>query len=148
MILSESVARFTEAVERGYEFSHQDSLLNVIFKYKISEEFKSDLAININSPGFLLFSSKSIVPLVLLAVMALASAASGEPSAPEVRVINSAATPSVDTCTPKVDESVRNILKLMSIDIWREACEKTVRLRQEPKLNGPGHVTPAVTARP
>jgi hypothetical protein len=142
MLLAEAIATLVESSQIGVDVSRFGHLWQLAVQPK-SAEYKSDLSININSPGSILFKSKSLVPLVFAAFFALASGVASAGEVPgSVTVVNSASTEETDLCTPQVDERVRAALQLMQIEVWREACERSVRLRQQPEMVGRSTVSP------
>lgn len=145
MLLAEAIASLVELSETGGSGAQANHLWQLAVRPK-SAAFKTDLSININSPGSFLFKSVSLVPLVFAALFAVSSNGSFAADIPtSVTVINSASTPETDLCTPKVDERVRSALQLMQIEVWRDACQRSVRLRQQPEMVGQSRVAPSQT---
>ena len=141
-ILVEAIAALLSFIETGSTDEIENRLLEIAGRAK-EGIYESDLAININSPGSILFKSKSIVPLMFAAIFALASAANAEQRQPgRIKIVNSLAPPEHDACTPKVDERVRAALNLMQIEVWREACRQSRRLREQPQMDGTSRIVP------
>ncbi|WP_420479966.1 hypothetical protein [Brevundimonas sp. FT23028] len=86
-------------------------------------EVVPDLAININSPGNLTIYSQRLVPLVIAALLALALSGAAPLNPADIEVVNSAAGATAE-CTAAVDESVKDILRIMGYDRWKETCDQ------------------------
>lgn len=114
-------------------FSVEDAVLRELGKF--SPDFRS----NVNSPGFLQYTSDTIIPLVASALFALAvtvgPAAAQAAKDQTVTIGNSKAGPG-DQCTAQVSESVLTQLKLLELDQWAKACELARKVHQNAGLTG------------
>jgi hypothetical protein len=141
IILAESVARIVQEIDGGGDISRYSHLLDLAISQR-DTEYKFDLSMNINSPGSILSKSGTLIVLVFAALLPLLQIANADEGIPSVKVINTGSGLEHDPCTPQVDAQVQKALEFMQIQVWREACERSVRLRQNPQMQG------AATAKP
>lgn len=102
-------------------------------------EFSPDLRSNVNSPGFLQYRSKNIIPLVASALFALAVTVGPEAHAAAVGqtvTIGNSRAPSGDQCTATVAESVMTQLRLMELDQWAQACVMARKIHDRAGMKG------------
>jgi hypothetical protein len=142
IVLSEAVANMVAACENPGGLSGFSSLVQLAVSQRAAE-YQSNLSININSPGSILTQSLSIVPLVFAALFSLFQTAQADDKIPTATVVNSVERQIADHCAPKVDSAVQTILSTMQIEVWREACERSVRLRNNPQMQGVARALPA-----
>jgi hypothetical protein len=135
IILAESIAKIVQEIESGGDISQYRNLLELAVS-KREEIYKANLSININSPGSILSKSNKVIVLVFSALLSLMQIANAEEGIPSVKVINTGSGHENDACTPHVDIQVQKALEFMQIEVWREACERSVRLRQNPQMQG------------
>jgi hypothetical protein len=86
-----------------------------------NQEWIPDLTSNINSPGAFRFIHNTVAPLVLAALMALASSGDAATGA-EFRFVNSSSK-SDTSCVVQVDASVRDTLTMIGIEEWQKKCD-------------------------
>jgi hypothetical protein len=141
IILAESIAQIVQEIDKGRDISEYRGLLDLAVSRK-EPPYKIDLSININSPGSILSKSNTLVVLVFAALLPLLQTANGSDDIPSVKVVNTAAGLEHDPCTPQVSERIAKALQFMQIEVWREACERSVSLRDNPQMQG------VATARP
>jgi hypothetical protein len=137
----------SEATARMVEFLDTKSTVEIISLIAAavaprSPSYQTEMSVNINSPGAFLLKAGQITPLVLSVLLAVAGEAGAADGAnpPQVRVINSGSTEGDDPCTAQVDERVRSLLNMMGMEAWREACQRSRRLRENPRLEGTARV--------
>jgi hypothetical protein len=147
IVLAEAIAQIVAESDGGRDISTFPRLVALALSDRM-ELYKTNLTININSPGSFLSQSASIVPLVFCAMLSLFQSANAADAIPQVNVVNSLAADPSDACTPAVDSQVRHALEFMQIEVWREACERSVRLRQSTQMQGVAKTLPVVTEPP
>lgn len=112
----------------------EESLSELIDEVDIPEDRRSDLAININSPGSVLMRAIAQTPLIALALFPMASAelsyAQAKEAVIKVRTVGGAA----DGCSGQVADSVRQILENLGAAKWRKACLIAKRAESETTL--------------
>ncbi|WP_338244178.1 hypothetical protein [Aurantiacibacter hainanensis] len=89
----------------------------------LTEAQRSDLSININSPGEILMRALGLSPLIGLALFPLAANGVPYEQALEAQVHIATLGGAVDDCTAQVQSSVKTILEAMGSDRWIKACE-------------------------
>jgi hypothetical protein len=111
--------------------------------FQNSGEYIAKLQINVNSPGDISLASKVITPLVASVLFLLAvevgSLAKLEAENGTLILRNSKAATG-DVCTAKVHESAIQILKLLDLDDWPEACEHAQEVAKKTGLKSPARV--------
>lgn len=117
--LSSSPENFIEALS----YAKSVSIAALLDSSNLSEEMRSDLSININSPGDIIMAAKRFAPLVGLVLFQLASMGVSYNDALAVEAQMTVLGGAVDGCTAQIDSSVRNIIQAMGADRWLDACE-------------------------
>lgn len=97
------------------------------------------LSVNVNSPGFMVILSKVTVPLVASAFLALTTFPAEDTWASlnndTLKIVNSV-SPTSDPCSPPVADQVRDQLRLMGFERWREMCRKAQLIRNNTGIKG------------
>jgi hypothetical protein len=120
-------------------FSVEDAVFRELGKF--SPDFRS----NVNSPGFLQYTSDTIIPLVASALFALAvtvGPAASQAAKDKMITIGNSRAPAGDVCTAQVSESVLTQLKLLELDQWAKACEIARKIHESAGLTGTATVKP------
>jgi hypothetical protein len=152
MLLAEAVAKLVEEIERSGDISKYNSLLELASSQR-DEKYEIDLSININSPGSILSKSTTTVALALAALLSIAQVASAEDGKPAVKIVNTSSGNTSsgaddDKCTPEIDIKVRTMIEFMQMAVWKDACERSRKLRENPRMQGVATVHPDVQQLP
>lgn len=111
--------------------------------FKNSGDYIPKLQINVNSPGDISLVSRLITPLVASVLFLLAvdvgPSARAEAQNGTLILRNSKAADN-DPCTAKVFESSMEILKLLGLDEWPEACQRAQEVAKKTGLRSPARV--------
>lgn len=111
------------AVEAGYEGEELDLAAAIRWLEKRTD-LVPELTQNINSPGFQRLYSSNLAPLVIGALLTMAtcgeaSIVAGNPSMP--MVVNSA-TKSANPCAIEVADRAARAMRHMKLEEWRRVC--------------------------
>lgn len=125
---------FTMAVAAAYgrslsgegPFKKSMSIYDIAASLAAESDLVPEQHVRIHSPGYTTLKSRAIVPLVVSALFAMALDAEADPSKmPEpnqVMTINST-SPSFDPCDAGIDEAVRDSLRSIGFEQWKQLCE-------------------------
>lgn len=110
------------AFQQALASSLDDTIWGLLDVADLLDTDRSDLAININSPGEILMSAMRMAPLIGLALFPLAASGVSYSDAIDAQVHMSTLGDSVDDCTAQVQESVRHVVQAMGAEKWLHAC--------------------------
>jgi hypothetical protein len=132
------VAANTRAIEEGGPVK---SIGQAIFDDP--GEYVAQLQTNINSPGNLMLHARMITPLVASILLVLAidvgPTAKAEVDAGTLILRNSKA-PDNDPCSAKVFQVSMDMIRLMNLDEWPDACARAQEAAQKTGLKSPAKV--------
>ena len=117
-LVSNDVA-FTKALSA----SSSASVVAMLDLVDLTESDRSELSININSPGEILMAAKRLAPLIGLALFPLAVSGVSYNDAIAAQVQMTTLGGATDDCTAQIQTSVQAIIKAMGADKWINACE-------------------------
>ena len=144
-------AAHCEAMSRGEEgLLHRAAFVGFVTGVKDSD-YVPELAMSVNSPGRIVLYAFKNVPMVAVALYALASAACTEAGgaqniteAPAPETIEVLASPDgvevPDDCMIEVEASVRNIVASMGAARWVEICTAVETVSREAQVSAGGKV--------
>ncbi|UQR66681.1 hypothetical protein LRP30_16120 [Bradyrhizobium sp. C-145] len=142
-VLLQAFFNFVAANTRAVQEPGQQVLGFGAAAFKDSGDFIPKLQTNVNSPGDISLVSKVITPLVasVLFLLAVDVGPSAKAEAEQGTLIlrNSKAAEN-DPCTAKVVESSMQILKLLNLDDWPEACQRAQEVAKKTGLKSPARV--------
>ncbi|MBH5322248.1 hypothetical protein [Aurantiacibacter sediminis] len=132
---------FVDLASSGEQFAaalkatQSNAIPTILDRSNLDEALRSDLSININSPGDIVMAAKRLAPLIGLALFQLA--ANGVPynEAIEAETQLTILGGAVDNCTAQIDASVRSIIEAMGAPRWIEACEVAQSASQNAELS-------------
>ncbi|TRO96798.1 hypothetical protein FKB34_02200 [Glycocaulis profundi] len=139
------ISATSRAVDEGVAIDQNETIFNLIYGH-VDEEYLPCVSASINSPGFVRYASKKIIPLVLLAVMAVASAAcdsaGGIPAElPDPQSIDVTLRGEADhPCVIRVRDATREAMGMMGINRWQQFCEMLLSLEEHSNLQVPASV--------
>lgn len=122
---------FKKAIQGSDGFSIYELLDNA----KLDDDDRSDLSININSPGEIIMKAISMSPLVGLALFPMAANGVSYKQASAAEVHLTAVGSASNDCKAQIDESVRSIVKALGADRWQRACDLASRAQRESELS-------------
>jgi hypothetical protein len=131
---------FVEVVSSAENFAdivQQPSVVSIsdlIDQAVVAELDRSDLAININSPGSLLSRAVTMSPLIGLAMYPLAVQQTSFAQATNATFVASTIGGADDECVAQLGDDVRNIIEALGADKWQRACQLAVRADSEANL--------------
>jgi hypothetical protein len=108
---------------RALRATRSNSITAILDHSRLAEELRSDLSININSPGDIIMAAKRLAPLIGLVLFQLASTGVSYNDALGAEAHMTILGGAVDGCTAQIDASVKNIVEAMGANRWIEACE-------------------------
>lgn len=111
------------------------SITSILDKSQLDEALRSDLSIDIRSPGDIIMAAKRIAPLIGLAMFELAITGVSYTDAIGAETHMTILGGAVDHCTAEIDASVRSIIKAMGSQRWIEACEVAQAAAENAKLS-------------
>ena len=121
------------ALELGYT-GPELTLADALRFLEDNRALTPELSQNINSPGFQRLFSSNIAPLVIAALLSMATTdgLAAKPIPPQIT--NSAAVKG-DPCAIEVATRVEGAMKLMKLDEWRMVCERAKKAKEHTGLS-------------
>lgn len=123
------------ALLKAIDGATDSTIYELLDAAELPEDQRSDLSININSPGEILMRALQHTPLIGLALFPLAASGVSYSEALEASVHLTTIGGAVDDCTATVQNEVRNILDAMGADRWLKACELAQRAKTGAELS-------------
>ena len=102
-------------------------------------EYAPQLRTNVNSPGFLQYEAKNIIPIVAAVLFALAVTVGPDAvnaAQTDIIKIGNSAAPAGDICTAEVSNAVLDQLKLYDLDDWPKACDLARKAQEKAGMQG------------
>lgn len=112
-----------------------NSVVDLIDSANLDELDRSDLSININSPGEIIMKAVASSPLIGLALFPLAAENMPYAKAVEATVQLSAIGSASKQCEAEIGREVRSVLEALGARRWQKACEIAVRASTETTLS-------------
>lgn len=110
------------------------SIYQLAIESQIDESERSDLSINVMSPGWFRWRDVTVVPLAAAMLFALAVNGVSYEDARAATATATVVAPATSHCLGEVDQSVRDYLDLLGKDRWVEACQLATRARTQATL--------------
>lgn len=124
-----------DALAGAIAASRDKSIHELLDVGELTEEQRSDLSININSPGEILMRAMSMTPLIGLALFPLAASGVSYEQALAADIHMTTLGGAVDSCTAEVQSSVKSILEAMGAERWLKACELAARAKSAAEIS-------------
>lgn len=133
------VAGAIAACDEGFEDEGQLSLLRALEFLRARRDIVPEFKSNINSPGFLRMFAEGTVPIAIAVV--ITAALHGVALADGIKVTNSKAPPG-DPCAMRVEQQVKDSVRLMRLDDLQQACKQIVEAQKDTGVKTSLKVTP------
>lgn len=115
--------------------TESNSIVELLDKANLDELDRSDLSININSPGEIIMKAIASSPLIGLAIYPMATAGIPYSQAVQAQVAMSAVgDASSNECEAEIGQEVRDVIEALGAKRWQAACELAVRAANETTL--------------
>ncbi len=121
----------------AFELGHvgkELSLADALGYLEENRELTPELAQNINSPGYQRLYDSTLAPLVIGALLTMATSDDLGAQPARATITNSAAAKG-DPCAIEVAKRVEGAMKLMKLDEWKMVCERVQRARAHTGLS-------------
>lgn len=129
------VAANSDALAFAKLKTKSNSITDLIDVANLDEVDRSDLSININSPGEIIMKAIASSPLVGLAIYPMA--AGGVPYAQALKAevaMSAVGDASTKECKAQIGQEVRDVIEALGAEKWQSACEIAVRAANETTL--------------
>lgn len=125
----------TDALISAKLKTETSSIVELIDRANLEEIDRSDLSININSPGEIIMKAIANSPLIGLAIYPMAAAGVAYSQAVQAQIIMKAVgDATTNECEAEIGQDVKNVLEALGAKRWQAACEVAVRAANETTL--------------